>query len=442
MPGGLSLAAPRLTLPAPGGAVTVTAERARLRAAEDGDGAAFVLPGGQAITVTAPGAAPVTLLLGGEGLTLAATGTAAAPDYILSSGSLTLALAPLEGDTAEAALALVDLVADLGGLDGDAATPLALDSRAETLTLTAGGAGAGSRTTLTLAQSDIAAQLGLTPPAADAGWAGTLAMAGGRLDLTARRVGRGMPAMETAASAERTEIDLATTAEAILYGGRTEHVTVEIAGGLLPVERADLAIDVADLALTVPFVAPDADPEGDPEGNRPHRARLGLTLDTVTAGDALWQMFDPDGALPRTAAHLDLAATADLTEIDAATRNSFAAAGGFDLPPVLPRSLEIETFSLSFAEAGIEADGRFTTETAAPGLPDLTRPIGALDVTMTGATTLLQRLVDGGLITAPAMLGAQMAIGMFATPGDGDTLSTRIETDAEGGLTVGGTRLR
>ena len=45
-------------------------------------------------------------------------------------------------------------------------------------------------------------------------------------------------------------------------------------------------------------------------------------------------------------------------------------------------------------------------------------------------------------MTQEMALGAQMMIGMLTSPGEGDTLSSTIRTEADGGLVVNGTRLR
>jgi hypothetical protein len=76
------------------------------------------------------------------------------------------------------------------------------------------------------------------------------------------------------------------------------------------------------------------------------------------------------------------------------------------------------------------------------GVPDPARTVGALDLEGTGLNGLLQRAMGAGAMSMEQAMGAQMLLGMFATQGEGDTFTTRIELLPEGGLVVNGTQLR
>jgi hypothetical protein len=440
-PGGaLRLDRPRLRLPLAGGTATLTAETAGLR--DDGAGGTVLsLAPGQTLglqVTTGAGPASASFALGGDGLRLTATGTLPAPDYRLASDEVILTLIDLAGSGRPADLPELRLTLD------------ALDAR---LTLPPGGAfpdltaTADTLTTSfaiedrframsvsgTTAQSDLRLAARRLPVADGDGWSGALSLETGpssaRTSQTTPETGR----LETRLQADTSRLSVALDPATLVYAAATTGALMAVQADRLPVPEAEIGIAEAEMAMTATL----------PEGGETGMARLEMHLSDVTAGDALWALLDPGRALPRTAAQLDLVAESELAPVDAAAQLALGLNGGPGLPPVLPQSLTLREFSLRFVDAQVEADGDFTIATSEQtGLPDIARPVGMLDLTVTGGMALLQRLMEGGLISPQAALGAQMMIGMLATPGEGDTLSTTVRTEADGGLVVNGTRLR
>jgi len=62
---------------------------------------------------------------------------------------------------------------------------------------------------------------------------------------------------------------------------------------------------------------------------------------------------------------------------------------------------------------------------------------------LTGGNTLLDTLVDMGLVPSEQAMGARMMLGVVARPGDGeDTLVSEIEVNEEGQIFANGQRIK
>ena len=70
------------------------------------------------------------------------------------------------------------------------------------------------------------------------------------------------------------------------------------------------------------------------------------------------------------------------------------------------------------------------------------RPEGALDLRLEGANALLDKLVAMGLLPQEQAMGARMMMGLFGVPEGDDTLTSKIEVNAEGHLLANGQRLQ
>ena len=68
---------------------------------------------------------------------------------------------------------------------------------------------------------------------------------------------------------------------------------------------------------------------------------------------------------------------------------------------------------------------------------------GTVDLRLEGGEGLLQKLVDIGLIPEDQAVTARMMASMFANAVEGeDTLTSRIEIEKDGTVTVNGQRMR
>lgn len=424
--GALRLDAPALTLGDGAAAVTLSVDGARI-VREDGESVLIVDPG-SILTLSRPGtgAAPLEILLGGSGLRLRASGALPAPDYALTSARLILDLLAGAADRAPGtpelfALTLDGLEADLTGLGSGGA--VTLDGTLASVRLRSEGESpeTGTRGALDATQTGVRWSAALLPdpdPQAPAG--ATLSLAADALTAESRIAPAGGRPTRIAATGGGSRLGLSVEGGRAFIGSSAEGLQLEVSGGGLPVPSLGLALGGAAVEMTLPVGIPAAEA---PEAG----ARLALRLDQLTADETLWARLDPAGALPRSAADLDLTAAARLAVA--------APDGPGGAPRLLPTEITLQDLSLRFAEAELSADGRFDTGAAL-------RPAGALDVTVVGGEALLGRLSAAGLLTPRVEMGARMMIGLFATPGEGDRLSMRIETEDDGGLVFNGLRLR
>ena len=71
------------------------------------------------------------------------------------------------------------------------------------------------------------------------------------------------------------------------------------------------------------------------------------------------------------------------------------------------------------------------------------KPTGAVDLKLVGGNTLINSLVEAGLLPDQMAMGARMVMGMFTIPGDGeDTLETKIEFTRSGAILANGQRIK
>ena len=150
-------------------------------------------------------------------------------------------------------------------------------------------------------------------------------------------------------------------------------------------------------------------------------AKVGLELRELLVGDGAWMMIDPAGSLPRDPATLELDLTADL-KLD----RSMAAVGETDSPMEMGevQSVDLSRAYLTVAGATLDASGQVDVDNSGP----FPMPNGSVDVAVSGVQTLVQTLVELGLVEqmqAGMVMGMMMA---FAVPGEEpDTFSSKIE---------------
>jgi len=237
-------------------------------------------------------------------------------------------------------------------------------------------------------------------------------------------------AVEGTASSESGEVSVRMDAGQMGYtlGAKGLNLRAESAELPFPVE---LAMAESLLDFTVP-VTP---------GEEPQDFGLTLTLGDFTMSDMIWQMFDPAGQLPRDPATvaLDLKGKArlDAPLMAPETMESDEAPGEL-------RELSISSLIVRLAGAELTGVGDFTFDntdtTTFDGMP---RPEGALDLRLVGGNTLLDTLVNMGMLPQEQAMGARMMMGLFAVPGDGeDTLTSKIEVNEAGQVLANGQRIR
>lgn len=171
--------------------------------------------------------------------------------------------------------------------------------------------------------------------------------------------------------------------------------------------------------------------------------KLVSTLKNLTVSDFLWAMVDPAQQLPRSPATviLDLSGKANwLVDI----MNPEVADNLGDEVPGKIESLSLNDLQVTIAGAELTGKGAFTFDNndlqTFNGMP---RPQGAIDLALSGGITLLDKLTAMQLVPQEQAMGIKMMSGLFAKPGNGpDTLTTKIEIDANGGISANGQQLQ
>jgi hypothetical protein len=176
------------------------------------------------------------------------------------------------------------------------------------------------------------------------------------------------------------------------------------------------------------------------QSQEPQGFAFGFKLGDFTISDTIWGLFDPTGQLPRDPAtlELDLAGTARvLADIfDPMAMTGSTAPGEIN-------SLDIRTVLVDMIGARLSGSGAFTFDNSDmvsfDGMP---RPEGSLDLRLEGANALLDKLVGMGLLPQEQAMGARMMMGLFGVPQGDDTLTSKIEVNAEGHVLANGQRLQ
>ncbi|MEL6450524.1 MAG: DUF2125 domain-containing protein [Pseudomonadota bacterium] len=172
---------------------------------------------------------------------------------------------------------------------------------------------------------------------------------------------------------------------------------------------------------------------------------MGLSFGDFTMSDVIWGLFDPQGQLPRDPATIavDLSGQAKVLFdfLDPAQAEVLEATGA--MPGEL-NALTLNQLEVDAVGAKLTGVGDFTFDnsdlTTFDGFP---KPLGTMDLQLTGGNTLLDTLVGMGLVPQDQAMGARMMMGLFAVPGDGpDTLNSRIEVNEEGQVLANGQRIR
>jgi hypothetical protein len=226
-------------------------------------------------------------------------------------------------------------------------------------------------------------------------------------------------------------IDIAIDNAKVSYGTELSDLAAKGRLSNLPFPPIELSYDRSRVDLAMPHSKTDM----------PEDFGLGLVLEGVKVSDFLWAMVDPEGRLPRDAADMVLNLNGagnwlvDFSDL-AAARGEGKAVG----------ALEALNLALRVKAAGAEltGDGDFTFDnsdvTTFNGLP---RPMGALNLALSGGMTLLDNLAALGLVTDQRAVGIRMMSGLFAKPGpEPDTLTSTILIDPSGKVSANGIPLR
>lgn len=233
--------------------------------------------------------------------------------------------------------------------------------------------------------------------------------------------------MQVSAKGSGGGIDFAMSQDGMSYGGNGGASEITMAGAQIPFP-VDISLAESAFRLAVPLAQSD---EAKPFS-------ILLKLVDLKVSEEIWGMFDPMAQLPRDPATLiiDLTGQAKmLTDIFDPEQ-----AAMMETPGEI-EALDINEVRVKIAGAELTGEGNFTFDNAdlSMGYP---KPLGALDLALTGGNALLDKLVAMGLVPEDQAMGARMMMGMFAVPAGEDALTSKIEFREDGGLYANGQRLQ
>ncbi|MEM9477327.1 MAG: DUF2125 domain-containing protein [Pseudomonadota bacterium] len=218
----------------------------------------------------------------------------------------------------------------------------------------------------------------------------------------------------------------------IIYGGENNGIEVAVSGTQIPFPSVTFEMEQSTGSVTLPLA-----PSDEPTDFAFLMKMTGLTVD-----DRLWGLVDPGRLLPRDGADLviDLLGTGKWL-IDITDPDQTDSLDTLDGMPGELETLTVRELKLSAAGAELTGAGGFTFDSSGPfGTP---QPAGSIDLSLTGANTLLERLVSMGILPEEQAMGAQMMLGLFAQPGPGpDSLTSTIEVAPDGSVSANGQRIR
>lgn len=227
-------------------------------------------------------------------------------------------------------------------------------------------------------------------------------------------------------------VNAAVSPEGIDYETELNSAVIDVTAAELPFP---VNISLATLANTFKMPTSASDEAA------PFAYRLAM-LDLVV-NDELWGMGDPAGVLPRDPASiiLDVSGMAKLffDLMDPAQEQAIATAG---MPGELI-SFAVNEVLVSAVGAEVNASGDFTFDnTDLETFDGLPRPMGELNIGITGANALIDNLISMGLLPQEQATMGRMMMGMFTQPAGDDALTSKIEINEQGHILANGQRIQ
>lgn len=231
------------------------------------------------------------------------------------------------------------------------------------------------------------------------------------------------------------KLNIGLSKDGLSYGGEAadSRLTVTSSSVPFPIEAA-----VAQSAFKL------AMPVSKSEEAKP--AELLLKLVDLKVSDGLWNMIDPGTQLPRDPATLIIDLSGSIRPlIDLFDpKQSEALMAGADPAAATPptpfevNEAKINQLQLKAVGAELTGSGAVTFDNSA--MPP--KPLGAIDLSLTGANALMDKLVAMGLLPDDQVMGARMMLGMFTVPAGEDAVTSKIEFKEDGGVYANGQRIQ
>ncbi|MFQ6553743.1 DUF2125 domain-containing protein [Aestuariibius insulae] len=232
-------------------------------------------------------------------------------------------------------------------------------------------------------------------------------------------------------SSDGGQTDVNIVDGAFAYSGNVSNLQVNAAGDAVPFP-IEVGMEQYAFGMTAPVIATeDARDIG-----------LLLNFENLTMSDMIWQIFDPGEVLPRDpiTVLMDLTGQARMTTdlVDPEAMENLAG------PPGELEALTLNGLRISAAGAEVTGEGAFTfdNENPAPQFGGMPQPTGEVTFDLSGINTLMDNLVQMGIVPEEQLMGPRMMMGMFTTPTGEDSMTSTIEINEEGHVLANGQRIQ
>jgi hypothetical protein len=223
-------------------------------------------------------------------------------------------------------------------------------------------------------------------------------------------------------------------ADGIAYGGETQGSKFELTSASIPFPvAAELGQSAFNLAMPV---------------SKSDEAQPGaflLKLVDLKLSDDIWNIFDPTSQLPRDPATLVLDLSGSLKPLFDIFDPEAAKALESEVTDPMAAPTPFEVTEAKINQLQLKAAGAELTGTGAATFDNSQtppKPVGEINLNLTGANALMDKLTAIGLLPADTAMGARMMMGMFAVPAGDDALTSKIEFKEDGGIYANGQRIQ
>lgn len=227
---------------------------------------------------------------------------------------------------------------------------------------------------------------------------------------------------------------VAMDASKLTYDVTQKDMAFNVTGSDIPFPLA-LSMAEAGFNITIPLAKSEEEQD----------FALGVALRDFAVPEMLWGMVDPAGALPHDPASVVLSLTGKGKVLfDVFDAEAMEKVEDGEVAPGELNAVTIQELLVSAAGAKLTGTGDFAFNnddlTSFDGMP---APSGEANLSLTGANTLMDKLIEMGLMSDDDAMGARMMMGMLAVPGEGeDTLNSKIEISEDGKILANGQRIK
>lgn len=251
---------------------------------------------------------------------------------------------------------------------------------------------------------------------------------------SAYRFEDGSNVIEGTQGSESGELRAAIGPDGLRYGGEGRKSTIAMTGSDLPFP-VTIEMARAGFEIIMPLAKSEAAQD----------FALKFDLTDFTMSEMIWSLFDPASKLPRDPATIaiDLSGKGRLF-FDLLDPTTAARLEAENVVPGELEALDLNNLTLSLAGAQLTGKGAFVFDQSdLTSFDGMAAPEGVVDLELVGGNTLLDSLVELGILPQDQATGVRMMMGLFATPGEGeDKLTSRIEFTEDGQVLANGQRLK